>query len=398
MRLTSLSKMSERLKTQRKPNNPSADKPYSKDTCSTSYCQWFVEAEELAHAQLESNTKMSSAFLGSCFSGISRRYPASRLRRLRADEWRRNLVRETTITPNDLIWPVFVTEGEGKTESIPAMPNVNRYSIDRLKPEVEKAHELGINAIALFPVVENKSATGEEALSNSNLICRTARELKREFPNVGLIGDVALDPYTTHGHDGVIDEEGYVLNDKTVKILVDQALNQADAGFDVIAPSDMQDGRIGAIRSALEKHEYHNTLILSYAAKYASAFYGPFRSAVGSASNLGLKDKRTYQQDPANGNEAIQEALMDIQEGADILMVKPGLPYLDVIYRIKQATEVPVFAYQVSGEYSMIQHAVEQKLLDKKQAILELLTCFKRAGCDAILSYDAISMAEALKT
>lgn len=256
----------------------------------------------------------------------------------------------------------------------------------------------GINAIAIFPVVTNKTPTGDEALNESNLMCRTARAVKQHFPDMGLIGDVALDPYTTHGHDGVVDSEGNVLNDETVEMLVKQARNQAHAGFDVIAPSDMQDGRIGAIRDALEKDGLTDTILLSYAAKFASAFYGPFRSAIGSESNLGKKDKRTYQQDPANGKEAIQEALLDVSEGADILMVKPGLPYLDVIYRIKQASDMPVFAYQVSGEYSMVQFAAENQLLDRKKAGLELLTCFKRAGCDAVLTYDALYLAEALQS
>ncbi len=321
-------------------------------------------------------------------------FPATRLRRTRMQPWSRALVAEHQLTTNDLIWPVFVIEGENLQEPIISMPGVYRYSIDRLMTEVREAQALGIQAIALFPVIAHalKTDDGQEALNPDNLICRTIRALKAEFPMLGIICDVALDPYTTHGHDGlVIDNE--IANDATVAVLVHQALNQVKAGCDVVAPSDMQDGRIGAIRHALESAGYPNTLILSYTAKYASAFYGPFRTAIGSQAQLGQKDKKSYQQDPANSHESLREALLDIKEGADILMVKPGMPYLDIIYRMKTKFQIPVFAYQVSGEYSMLATCAEAGHLDFNQSMLEALLGFKRAGADAILTYAAKTIA-----
>lgn len=327
------------------------------------------------------------------------KFPATRLRRTRMHPWSRQLVAETTLTTSDLIWPVFVTEGEAKRESITSMPNVYRYSIDQLLIEAMEAHRLGIQAIALFPVVPEDLKTDDaaEALKSNNLICRAIQALKAAVPTLGIITDVALDPYTTHGHDGII-IHNEVANDETVEILVQQALNQAKAGCDVIAPSDMQDGRIGAIRRALEEHGYRNMIILSYTAKYASAFYGPFRDAIGSGSNLGNKDKATYQQAATNSEESMREALMDINEGADILMVKPGLPYLDIIYRMKTQFQYPVFAYQVSGEYSMIATCAELNRLDFDKSIVESLVCFKRAGADAILTYAAKHVAKLLNS
>ena len=322
-------------------------------------------------------------------------FPATRLRRTRMQPWSRALVAEHQLTTNDLIWPVFVVEGEGLQQPIASMPGVYRYSIDRLIMEVREAHALGIQAIALFPVIAHtlKTEDGQEALNPDNLICRTIRALKAEFPMLGIICDVALDPYTTHGHDGLmIDNE--IANDATVAVLVHQALNQVKAGCDVVAPSDMQDGRIGAIRDALESAGYPNTLILSYTAKYASAFYGPFRTAIGSQAQLGQKDKKSYQQDPANSHESLREALLDIQEGADILMVKPGMPYLDIIYRMKTKFQIPVFAYQVSGEYSMLATCSAAGYLDFDQSMLEALLGFKRAGADAILTYAAKTIAK----
>lgn len=324
-------------------------------------------------------------------------FPSTRLRRTRMQPWSRQLVVENQLTASDLIWPVFIIEGENIAEPIAAMPKVYRYSIDRLVTEAVEAHQLGIQAIALFPVTpaQLKTDDGKEALNPENLVCRAIRALKSAVPTLGIICDVALDPYTTHGHDGIIINDE-IANDASVEILVQQALNQVRAGCDVVAPSDMQDGRIGAIRMALEDEGFHNTIILSYTAKYASAFYGPFRDAIGSLGNLGKKDKKSYQQDPANSDESMREALMDINEGADILMVKPGMPYLDIIYRMKNEFQQPVFAYQVSGEYSMIATCAEHNRLDFEKAMLESLLCFKRAGADAIFTYAAKEIAAVL--
>ena len=311
------------------------------------------------------------------------------MRRLRAEPWIRDLVEENNISAKDLIWPVFVIEGQNKTESVASMPNVNRYSIDLLVEEVKKARDLGIPAIALFPITDpdKKTDDGQEAYNANNLICRAIQAIKAEVPDIGIITDVALDPYTTHGHDGIMDD-GKILNDETLEVLSKQALVQAQAGADIIAPSDMMDGRIGAIRSALDGQKHQNTMILSYAAKYASAFYGPFRDAVQSKGCLS-GDKKTYQMNPANSNEALQEVMLDIEEGADMLMVKPGMPYLDIIYRVKDTFKLPTFAYHVSGEYAMLQAACQNGWLDYDSAIIETITAFKRAGCDGVLTYSA---------
>ncbi|MBI4183782.1 MAG: porphobilinogen synthase [Proteobacteria bacterium] len=325
-------------------------------------------------------------------------YPTLRLRRNRRDSWTRRLVAENRLAVDDLIWPVFVHEGEGRRTPVPSMPGVERLSVDLLVEAVGEARGLGIPAVAIFPVTPEgrKSADGEEALNPDNLICRAARALKRAHPDVGLIGDVALDPYTSHGHDGLL-REGYVVNDETVAVLCRQALNQARAGIDVIAPSDMMDGRVGAIRAALDAEGLEETRILSYAAKYASAFYGPFRDAVGSASSLGKGDKRTYQMDPANTDEALREVALDLAEGADMVMVKPGMPYLDIVRRVKDAFGVPTFAYQVSGEYAMLKGAGLNGWLDGEAAMMESLLGFKRAGCDGVLTYFAVAAAKRLK-
>lgn len=325
-------------------------------------------------------------------------FPNTRLRRSRMHAWSRRLVQENQLSVNDLIWPIFVMDGNKKTEKINAMPGVERMTIDVAVKAAKQAEQLGIPVIALFPVTPAKLKTddGKEALNPDNIMCRAIRAIKAET-NIGILTDVALDPYTTHGHDGVI-INNEIANDATVDILVQQALLQAQAGADIIAPSDMQDGRIGAIRQTLEQHDFHNTLIMSYAAKYASSFYGPFRHAVGSATdNLGKKDKRSYQQDPANSDEALREVAMDISEGADMVMVKPGMPYLDVVRRVKDTFAMPTFAYQVSGEYTMIQSAIQNGMLDQS-AILESLLCFKRAGCDGILTYFAKDVAKLLQS
>lgn len=323
------------------------------------------------------------------------RFPETRLRRNRRDAWSRRLVREHQLTPDDLIWPVFVLDGTGRSEPVGSMPGVYRHSLDRLLPEVERAAGLGIPLIALFPVIDAslKTADGREACNPQGLVPRVVRALKREFPQIGLMTDVALDPYTSHGQDGLIDEQSRILNDETVAVLVDQALCQAQAGVDLVAPSDMMDGRIGAIRAALEGAGLIHTRIMAYAAKYASSFYGPFRDAVGSSANLGRADKKTYQMDPANGLEALQEVALDLQEGADLVMVKPGMPYLDVIWRVKEAFGRPTFAYQVSGEYAMLKAAAQNGWLDERATLLESLLCFKRAGADGILSYAAPQVA-----
>ena len=313
------------------------------------------------------------------------------MRRMRKDDFSRRMMRESTLTAADLIWPVFVLEGSGRREAVPSMPGVERLSLDLLIEEAREAFELGIPALALFPVVdaELKSELAEEAYSTNGLVQRSVRELKAALPELGVITDVALDPYTSHGQDGILDETGYVHNDRTVETLLKQALSHAEAGADVVAPSDMMDGRIAAIRGVLEQEHLHNTRIMAYSAKYASSYYGPFRDAVGSASNLGRADKSTYQMDPANGDEALHEVAMDIAEGADMVMVKPGMPYLDVVRRVKAELRVPTFAYQVSGEYAMHMAAFEQGWLDADKVMLESLMCFKRAGADGVLTYFA---------
>ena len=325
------------------------------------------------------------------------RFPSTRMRRNRHDGWTRRLVAETALTVDDLIWPVFVIEGTATTTDVAAMPGVVRVTLDRLAAHVAPAAALGVPAIALFPATPaaKKNAEGTEATNPENLMCRAARLLKREFPEVGLVGDVALDPYTDHGHDGVI-RDGYVANDETLEILTRQSLNQAEAGIDVIAPSDMMDGRVGAIRSALDGAGLIHTRIMSYAAKYASAFYGPFRDAVGSGSAL-KGDKKTYQMDPANSEEALREVEMDLAEGADMVMVKPGMPYLDIVRRVKERFGVPTFAYQVSGEYSMIVAAAQHGWIDHDRAMMESLSGFKRAGCNGVLTYFAPAAAKLLR-
>jgi porphobilinogen synthase len=324
-------------------------------------------------------------------------FPAGRPRRLRHDAWTRRLVAENTLSVDDLIWPVFVIEGRGLTVPVSAMPGVDRVSLDRLASHIEPAAKLGIPAIALFPATpsEKKDSEGTEALNPENLICSAARLLKDAFPDLGLIGDVALDPYTSHGHDGVI-RNNYVANDETIAVLMRQSVNQAQAGIDIIAPSDMMDGRVGAIRAALDNAGMIHTRIMSYAAKYASAFYGPFRDALGSAKSL-HGDKKTYQMDPANADEALREVAADLAEGADMVMVKPGMPYLDIIRRVRDRFGVPIFAYQVSGEYSMMVAAMERGWLDRERGMLESLLGFKRAGANGILTYFAIEAARTLR-
>lgn len=324
-------------------------------------------------------------------------YPYARQRRTRRLSFSRQLVSENQLHPSDFILPVFVKEGQG-LEEVPSMPNVFRRGIDELVDYAREAFDLGIPALALFPVVEQvkKSTDAAEAYNDEGLIPRAIKSLKSALPELGIITDVALDPYTLSGQDGIIDEEGYILNDITVEVLVRQALSHAKAGADIVAPSDMMDGRIGDIREALESQGFVNTMILSYAAKYASAFYGPFRDAVGSSANLGKADKFTYQMDPANSDEALHEVAMDIAEGADLFMVKPGLPYLDVIQRVKNTLKIPTFAYQVSGEYAMIKAAAEKGWLDEEKIVMESLLAFKRAGCDGILTYFAIDAAKYL--
>ncbi|WP_227369040.1 porphobilinogen synthase [Halomonas sp. M20] len=330
---------------------------------------------------------------------ISRQYPATRLRRMRKDDFSRRMMRESSLTPSDLILPVFVLEGEQRREAVPSMPGVERLSLDLLLEEAGEVAALGIPALALFPVIDaqHKSEYAEEAFNSGGLVQRTVRALKQDYPELGVITDVALDPYTVHGQDGILDELGYVQNDRTVETLLKQALSHAEAGADIVAPSDMMDGRIGAIRSVLEQERLHNTRIMSYSAKYASRYYGPFRDAVGSASNLGKADKSTYQMDPANSDEAVHEVALDLAEGADMVMVKPGMPYLDVVRRVKQELAVPTFAYQVSGEYAMHMAAFEKGWLDADSVILESLMCFKRAGADGILTYFAKRAAELIK-
>ena len=322
-----------------------------------------------------------------------------RPRRLRKQEFNRSLVRENTLTANDLIYPLFVIEGENIKKKIDSMPGIERLSIDQLLIEAKEIVDLKIQAIALFPVIssEKKTEDAEESYNSDGLVQRAVRALKRSFPELAVITDVALDPFTSHGQDGLIDSNGYVLNDETVEVLIKQALSHAEAGADIVAPSDMMDGRIGAIRNALEESGFKNTNILSYAAKYASSFYGPFRDAVGSSGNLGKSNKKTYQMDPGNANEAIREVELDINEGADMVMIKPGLPYLDIVSNIKQTFGVPTFAYHVSAEYAMLKAASQKNWIDEKSTVLETLLCFKRAGADAILTYYAKDAAKWIK-
>ncbi|OSI14251.1 porphobilinogen synthase [Neisseria dumasiana] len=324
---------------------------------------------------------------------------STRMRRMRKDEFSRKLMREHSLTAHDLIYPVFILEGVNQEENVVSMPGVRRQSIDKLLYTAEEAVRLDIPMLALFPVVtNNKTETAEEAYNPEGLVPTAVRKLRETFPELGIMTDVALDPYTIHGQDGLIDKEGYVLNDETIEVLIKQALCHADAGAQVVAPSDMMDGRIGAIREALEDAGHIHTRIMAYSAKYASAFYGPFRDAVSSSANLGKADKSTYQMDPANSNEALHEVFLDIQEGADMVMVKPGLPYLDIIRRVKDEFGVPTFAYQVSGEYAMLQAAIQNGWLDGNKVILESLLAFKRAGADGILTYYAIEAAKQLNS
>ena len=326
-------------------------------------------------------------------------FPATRMRRMRKDAFSRAMMREHVITTADLIYPVFILEGKNQREKVGSMPEVERLSVDLLMAVAEDCVELGIPVMALFPVINPalKTPDGIEAINPDGLVPRAVRELKKHFPELGILTDVALDPYTSHGQDGVMTPEGYVLNDETSTILVKQALSQAEAGVDIVAPSDMMDGRIGAIRSALESHRHIYTRIMAYSAKYASAFYGPFRDAVGSAANLGKGNKMTYQMDPANSNEALREVALDIAEGADMVMVKPGMPYLDIVRRVKDEFKVPTFAYQVSGEYAMIKAAAQNGWIDHDKAMMESMLAFKRAGADGVLTYFARDIARRLK-
>jgi len=326
-------------------------------------------------------------------------FSMTRMRRMRRDDFSRRLMRETVLTTNDLILPVFVLEGAGRSEAIASMPGVERLSIDVLLRTAERAVALGIPMLALFPVtpLEQKSLDAAEAWNPHGLAQRALRELKAHFPQLGVMTDVALDPFTTHGQDGLIDDTGYVMNDETVEALVKQALSHAEAGADVVAPSDMMDGRIGLIREALESNGYIHTRIMAYAAKYASSFYGPFRDAVGSAGNLGKGNKHTYQMDPANSDEALHEVALDLQEGADMVMVKPGLPYLDIVRRVKEEFRAPTYVYQVSGEYAMLKAAAQNGWLDWEACMLESLLSMKRAGADGVLTYAALEVAEWLR-
>ena len=322
-------------------------------------------------------------------------YPALRLRRMRRDDFSRRLMREHRLTVDDFIYPVFILDGRGRREAVASMPGVQRLSIDLLLPVAEQCVAAGIPVMALFPVIDMslKTPDGREATNADGLVPRAVRELKRRFPDLGLLTDVALDPFTTHGQDGLIDDAGYVLNDETIEVLRGQALVQAEAGVDIVAPSDMMDGRIGAIRAALENASHIHTRIMAYSAKYASAFYGPFRDAVGSTANLGKSNKAVYQMDPANTNEALREVALDIGEGADMVMVKPGMPYLDIVRRVKDEFSMPTFVYQVSGEYAMLRAAAANGWLDEKKAVLESLLAFKRAGADGVLTYFALQAA-----
>jgi porphobilinogen synthase len=326
-------------------------------------------------------------------------YPAARMRRMRRDPFSRALMRENTITAADLIYPVFILDGANQRQQVASMPGVERVSVDLLLKVAEECVALGIPVLALFPVIDAslKTYDGIEATNPNGLVPRAVRELKRHFPELGILTDVALDPYTTHGQDGLPDDTGYIVNDKTIAMLTRQALAQAEAGVDVVAPSDMMDGRIGVIRQALEEHGFIHTRIMAYSAKYASAFYGPFRDAVGSSANLGKADKKTYQMDPANSDEALREVALDLAEGADMVMVKPGMPYLDVLRRVKDEFRVPTFAYQVSGEYAMLQAAFANGWLDRDKVTMESMMGFKRAGADGVLTYFALEIARSLK-
>ncbi len=325
-------------------------------------------------------------------------FPAMRMRRSRSSSWCRAMVAETVLTPSDLIWPIFVAEGHGREEPIASLPGVSRWSLDFIPDRAREAQALGIPCIALFPntPAELRTDDAREALNPQNLVCRAIKAAKDAAPNVGIITDIALDPYTSHGHDGIVDANGYVLNDETAKLLVEQAIVQAEAGADIVAPSDMMDGRVGIIRNALEHGGHPNVRIMAYAAKYASAFYGPFRDAVGSRGLL-KGDKKSYQMDPANSDEALREVALDIAEGADFVMVKPGLPYLDIIRRVKERFEVPLFAYQVSGEYAMIEAGAAAGAGDRDALVLETLLAFKRAGCSGVLTYHAPLAARLLR-
>lgn len=324
--------------------------------------------------------------------------PATRLRRMRKDEFSRRLMREHLLSTHDLIYPVFVLEQGAHNEAAPSMPGIERQTLNNLLHQAEEACKLEIPMLALFPAsVGRKDAQASEAFNPEGIVPRTVRALRERFPELGVMTDIALDPYTSHGQDGLIDEQGYVLNDETIEVLIKQALCHAEAGAQVVAPSDMMDGRIGAIRNALEAAGHRHTRIMAYSAKYASAFYGPFRDAVGSSANLGKADKQTYQMDPANSNEALHEVALDLQEGADMVMIKPGMPYLDIIRRVKDEFGVPTYAYQVSGEYAMLQAAIQNGWLDGNKVILESLLAFKRAGADGILSYFALAAARQLK-
>ena len=327
-------------------------------------------------------------------------FPRHRPRRMRRDDWSRRLMQENSVTANDLIYPVFLLEGQGKSEAVASMPGVNRVSLDLLFSVAQECVDLGIPVLALFPVIDAalKTPDGKEAFNSKGLIPTAVRELKKRFPNLGIMTDVALDPYTSHGQDGVLDEQGYILNDETTGILVQQAITQAEAGVDIVAPSDMMDGRIGKIREALEQKKLIHTRIMAYSAKYASAFYGPFRDAVGSAKNLGKADKKTYQMDCANGDEALREVALDISEGADMVMVKPGMPYLDIVRRVREEFDYPTYAYQVSGEYAMLKAAAQNGWLDHDAVMMESLLAFKRAGADGVLTYFALEAARLLKT
>ena len=326
------------------------------------------------------------------------RFPGRRMRRARRDDFTRRLVREARLAPDDLILPVFVREGKGASEPVASMPGVFRHSIDKVLPVVEQALTLGIPAMAIFPVVEGKkTAKAEEAYNPKGLVPRVVREIKKRFPEMGVITDIALDPYTIHGQDGLVDDSGYVVNDETLEVLARQAASHAEAGVDIVAPSDMMDGRIGAIRKALDDRKFIHVRVLAYAAKYASAFYGPFRDAVGSGANLGKGDKKTYQMDPGNTDEAMHEVALDLAEGADYVMVKPGMPYLDIVRRVKERFQVPTFVYQVSGEYAMLSAAAERGWLERDAVMMEALLAFKRAGADAILTYFALEAAQKLR-
>ncbi|MEJ5992727.1 porphobilinogen synthase [Ramlibacter sp. PS3R-8] len=327
-------------------------------------------------------------------------YPHGRPRRLRRDEFTRNLVREHALTAHDLIYPVFVLDGRKQRQPVASMPGVERLSLDLLLPVAEQCMQLGVPALALFPVIDPslKTPDGREAWNPEGLVPRIVQALKKEFPELGVMTDVALDPFTSHGQDGLLDETGYILNDETIEVLVKQSLTQAQAGVDIVAPSDMMDGRIGAIRAALEANRHIHTRIMAYSAKYASAFYGPFRDAVGSAANLGKSNKKVYQMDPGNTDEALREVALDLAEGADMVMVKPGMPYLDIVRRVKDEFRVPTFAYQVSGEYAMLKAAAANGWLDHDLVMMESLLAFKRAGADGVLTYFALDAARKLRT